>query len=101
MSNAALFTLSASAGAALLALWLDTRFPGLAPATLARRLAAIVAACVAVEAGAWLFERVLAWSVTPPLRGLLALGVLLPALLFSFLACIWILRSLQEVARLR
>jgi len=76
-------------GAALIALWIDVRLPRLAPASLSRRALAALAAMVALQA-------------TPVLAGSAAalyatlFGILLPVLVFAFLAGIWLLRSLQE-----
>jgi len=77
--------------AALLALWIDVRFPALAPESLTRRVGA---ACVAF---------VLLWAV--PIFGGSALAVyatlfalLLPAFVAVFLAGLWLLRALRDVS---
>ncbi|HSL64056.1 MAG TPA: hypothetical protein VK874_05295 [Gaiellaceae bacterium] len=101
MSNAGLFALAAAVGAALLAVWVDTRFPGLAPAGLARRMLALVAGCVVMQGAPTLFGGVLGTGLEPTLRSLAALGVLLPALTIGFLTALWLLRSLQGLGAMR
>lgn len=82
--NAQLFAAAFVSGAALLALWLDVRYPGLAPRSLRNRLLA------ALVAGAIL-------SVpAPPATFVTLLAVYLPVLAFGFLAMLWLLRLLAE-----
>jgi hypothetical protein len=75
--------------AALLALWIDTRFPKLAPESFMRRVAAVGVALVALEA-------------TPVFNGSAAavyatmFGILLPALVATFLAAVWLLRAVRD-----
>jgi hypothetical protein len=52
------------------------------------------------DAAARLFERVLATSAAEP-RALVALGVILPALVATFLTGLWLLRSLGTAASTR
>ena len=101
MTAAATFALAAAVGAALLAVWLDTRFPTLAPEGLPRRLLALGAGCVVMQGGPTLFAGVLATGLQPTLRSLAALGVLLPALTIGFLTALWLLRSLQGLGATR
>lgn len=82
--TAAAFVIALVAGAAVLALWVDVRFPALAPSGLARRIAAsALAVCV-----------VAAVPVEASVASLV--GVLLPALGFMFLTALWLLRLLAE-----
>ena len=100
MNGAIVFTLSAAFGAALLAVWLDARFPWLAPRGLTARLVAAGAAWLLADGAARLFERVLA-GATVEARALVALGVILPALVATFLTGLWLLRSLGTAASTR
>lgn len=100
MNGAVVFTLSAAFGAALLAVWLDARFPALAPRGLTARLVAAGAAWLLADGAARLFERVLATGPIEP-RALAALGVILPALVGTFLTGLWLLRSLGAAASTR
>jgi hypothetical protein len=76
-------------GAGLLALWIDMRRPGLAPESLSKRMLAAVAALLALQ-------------VVPILHGSAAaiyatvFALLLPALISTFLAAVWLLRGLRE-----
>ena len=84
----AVFTVALVTGAALLALWTDARFPGLAPESLTARLVnAGVAACVL--------------AVFPPpdepgsVQILVVVSLLIVLLGYAFLTGIWLLRALQ------
>jgi hypothetical protein len=79
-------------GAAVLALWIDYRFPTLAPADLTAALIRVVAALA------------LGYVVAPALGRLVAAGIptgvalfslALPALVLVFLAVVWMFRVLQ------
>jgi hypothetical protein len=76
-------------GAASLALWLDARFPQLAPESFRNRfLAAILATLI--------LPRVpVETSSRTALMTTLMLAVL-PALVFSFLTALWLLRALRD-----
>jgi hypothetical protein len=76
-------------GAGVLALWIDTRFPRLAPESFSRR---VLAACLAVIV-----------LQLAPLRGGSAsaayatvFAVVLPALIATLLTAVWLLRSLRD-----
>jgi hypothetical protein len=98
--NALVFVLASAVGAALLAVWLDVRFPWLAPRGLTARLVAAGAAWALANGAATVFERVLA-GTTVPSAALLALAVILPALVATFLTGLWLLRSLGTAASTR
>lgn len=101
MNGPATFALAVAVGAAVLALWLDTRFPALAPEGLPRRLLALGVGCVVMQGAPTLFAGVLGTGLQPTLRSLAALGVLLPALTIGFLTAVWLLRSLQGLGAMR
>lgn len=101
MNDAAVFILAVSLGAAVLALWLDVRFPALAPEGIVRRGVAALAGCLLIQLGATGFERVLALSLGPAAGPLLALGVLLSTMTFCFVTALWLLRSLQGLGAMR
>lgn len=82
------FVLVLTAGAALLALWLDARLPKLAPPTLKRVIPHVGLALVALH-----LMPGLASTVTV----LLALfAIVLPALVYTFLTAIWFIRIAQS-----
>jgi hypothetical protein len=76
--------------AALLALWIDTRHPGLAPDSLSRRVLAAAFAVLALEALPVFHGSVVAVYAT-------VFAILLPVLVSSFLAAVWLLRALRDV----
>lgn len=87
-------------GAATLATWIVARFPGRGPHGLGSTFAHCVAAytlAALVPAGIELVARI------PATNTLLVatLFVVLPALLYMFLATLWLFRALQERAGLR
>jgi hypothetical protein len=77
------------AGAGVLALWIDTRFPRLAPESFSRRVLAAVAALLLLQVA--------------PLSGGSAqavyasvFAVMLPALVLTLLTAVWLLRALRD-----
>ena len=66
MNGAVVFTLSAAFGAALLAVWLDARFPSLAPRGLMGRLVAAGAAWLLADGASRHFVRVLDTAPVEP-----------------------------------
>jgi hypothetical protein len=76
-------------GAALLALWIDVRLPRLAPVSFGKRMAAAACAFVALEAAPVLNSSAAATYAS-------VFAVLLPALTGTFLAALWLLRTLHE-----
>jgi hypothetical protein len=101
VTDAHLFVVSVTVGAALLALWLELRYPSLAPEGLIRRFVAVGLGCVVVQLGGLGFERALAVPLGSTTAALLALAALLPAMTFGFLTAVWLLRSLQGLGAMR
>jgi cytochrome bd-type quinol oxidase subunit 2 len=86
-----LFCIAFLFGTAGIALWIDARFPALAPADLTRAMAR---AGIAVAAGWLLFPRM--WDAVSSSSVLMALFVIaLPCLTYSLLSAIWAIRKLQ------
>lgn len=79
-----LFVVALVVGAAALALWLDARFPGLAPKSMQNRFLAALAAGIVLS------------LPTPPATIVTVLAVDLPVIAFAFLAMLWLLRLLAE-----
>lgn len=86
MSNGT-FALVLSAGAALLALWIDARLPKLAPASMRRVFLHVGAAMLTLH--------VIPGASSTAMIYLAVFGVALPALVYSFLAAIWFIRLAQ------
>lgn len=92
------FTLTLTLGASLLAIWLDARFTVLRPKTLAQGLIHSAVAVFSVLGAAELL--VLVYGIPDAAFMALVLGVFLPALVYSLLAGLWMLRALVNVRSL-
>jgi hypothetical protein len=79
-------------GAAALALWIDARFPRLAPPTLTRRMLACAGAVFLLQ-----LAPVVLTSAATAYATLFAL--VLPAFVLTFLTAAWIVRALGELPR--
>jgi hypothetical protein len=79
-------------GAALLALWTDTRFPGLAPPSMMRIVLHTGGALIVAQFVAPMGMRLLGTSAPMLLIGLVLL--FLPALVYTFLGSLWLMRKL-------
>ncbi len=101
MTDGYLFTVSVGVGAALLALWIELRFPSLAPESLVRRFVAVGIGCLVLQGGALGFERALTLPLASTVTSLVALAVLLSAMTFGFVTAVWLLRSLQGLGAMR
>jgi hypothetical protein len=94
------FAVALAIGAALLAGWLDLRFAKGRPASLTRRVGH-TAAAYAVLLAATDVSRYLTGSAASAEQRLSVVFILvLPALVYAFLAGLWLMRTLAEVARL-
>ena len=89
------FTVTLTVGAALLAMWVDARFPVLRPKTVAWGLAHAAAGILAVVGAAGLLALIYGIPQTAWLGVLLS--VFLPALVYSLLTGLWMLRSLADM----
>jgi len=85
-------------GAALLALWVDLRFPRLAPTefrpAIMHVMAALISAQLVMATG---LTNVLTGSVATMVGGLLLLA--LPMLVYEFLAALWVIKLTQSIFR--
>jgi hypothetical protein len=81
-------------GAGLLALWIDVRHPKLAPDSLSKRLVAAGCGVLALQLVPVFHGSVLAVYAT-------LFGIVLPVLVTSLLAAVWLMRALQEANHLR
>ncbi len=87
MSNGT-FALVLTAGAALLALWIDTRLPKLAPASMRRVFLHVGAAMLTLH--------LIPGANSNAMIYVAVFGVALPALVYSFLTAVWFIRLAQS-----
>src|SRR5262245_22391305 len=90
------FTLTLTLGAALLAVWLDARFVRLRPKTAAQGLTHACVAALSVVGAAGLLAFL--YGIPQVLFMAAVLCVFLPALVYSLLAGLWMLRALVNLA---
>ena len=89
------YTLALTLGAALLAIWLDTRFPGIRPKTAAQGLTHAAIGVFTMFGAAGLLAFVYGipqWAFMTVL-----LGAFLPALTYALLTFLWMLRALANL----
>jgi hypothetical protein len=86
---AATFLSAFVVGAGFLALWIDARFPKLAPQSFSKRM--LAAACALLVLGAAPVFRGSAAAIYASL-----FAIMLPLLVSSLLAAVWLLRALRD-----
>jgi hypothetical protein len=91
--NSQVFVLALAIGAGLLALWVEVRFPRLAPAGLVRVFLNIVAALALLHIVDGLLGAI---GDHPALRFAVVFATALPALTYVFLSSLWVLRLMQS-----
>jgi hypothetical protein len=101
VTDAQLFAVSVLGGAALLAVWVELRWPSLAPERLGHRVLALGLGFAALNLGPLGFERALGLPIGQPASALLAALVLLVSFTVAFVTAVWLLRSLQSLGAMR
>jgi hypothetical protein len=86
-------------GAALLAGWLDWRFDGRRPTSPTRRIVHAMAACVLLRLAFSAGELLVGANSSPPQRLIMLFALVLPGLIYTFLAGLWLTRTLVEISR--
>lgn len=76
-------------GAGALALWIDARFPGLAPEAFSRRVLLAIVALIALEVVPFL-------GGSPGAMYASVFVIVLPTLVASLLTAVWLLRALRD-----
>ena len=95
--NADVLLLAVLLGAALLALWINARFPNLLPDRRGVLLVHLVASLAGLQVAPVLMKLVPGvGSSAAPATGAL-LGFFLPALVYAFLSAVWVIRTVQGV----
>lgn len=88
------------AGAAAIALWTDARLPGLSPRGLGGLTRHFAGALVALVVLTPLGAHVVAGETASPARNLVSLfGIALPALVYTMLVALWLIRLAQQALR--
>lgn len=90
------FATSLAVAAAVLAVWLDQRLGDGRPRALRHRLLHVVLAFVALNLATAVPLRLAGPDAASLQRGIVIFLIVLPGLLYAFLACLWLLRSLAE-----
>jgi hypothetical protein len=89
------YTLALTLGAAMLAFWLDARFPGLRPKTAAQGLIHAAVGVFTMFGAAGLLQ--LVYGIPDRAFMAMVLGVFLPSLTYALLAGLWMLRALANL----
>ena len=93
------FLIALTLGAAALALWINFRFPGIAPAEIRTAILHVAAALVVGQALVPLLHSLLL-DLSPVLQAMVMTFLIgLPALIYSLLSSIWIIRLAQAAFR--
>ena len=82
-------------GAAALALWIGVRFPGRGPQRVASIGLHLALSLVAVQAAPVAMRLLVEDSESAPVAAVALLGLFLPALVYAFLAALWLMRRVQ------
>lgn len=90
------FAIAFLCGAAAVALWVDQRFPGIAPTDLAR---ALLRTIVVIAASQLLFPPVWEAALARSPALVAVFSVAFPVLTLVLLCAIWSIRQLQEMMR--
>jgi hypothetical protein len=89
------------AGAAVLALWVDQRFRGLAPGGLFARSAHVAAAVAVLMVSPAAMQPIIADGISTPRTMVALFAIFLPSLIYAFLTGIWFMRLVQSAMTTR
>jgi hypothetical protein len=93
--NAGLVTVAIGLGAGAIALWIDVRFPRLAPQELVKALLHVAASLAVAYATGPPMQMLLA-SDDPRITLLAVFGLAFPSIVYCLLAGLWVLKLLQR-----
>ena len=93
------FVSALAAGAAVIALWLDVRFHARRPGSPERRFVHAVLAFALLQIAVGVFGRLGGATAAAEQRMSATFLVLLPSLIYVFLAAVWLVRVVVEAAR--
>ena len=92
------FMVTLVCGAFLVALWIDARLDARRPSTPTWQIAHVAAACVLLQLSAFGVGQIVGDHETLTRQFVAVFALLLPALLYTFVAGLWLVRTLAEVA---
>ena len=93
--NAGLFTAAIGLGAGAIALWIDVRFPRLAPQEMAKAVLHVAAAVAVGYATGPAIQALVAYE-DPRLALAAVFGLAFPSVVYGLLAGIWVIRFAQR-----
>jgi hypothetical protein len=91
------FVIGLTIAAALLAVWVDSRFESRRPESLARRAIHIVVAFLTLQAANFGSHFLIGEHSGDPRRMLVVFLLFLPTLVYTFLSGLWLMRTLAEM----
>jgi hypothetical protein len=91
------FVVGLTIAAALLAVWVDSRFASHRPESLARRTIHILVAFLTLQAANFGSHFVIGEHSGDALRVLVVFLLFLPTLVYTFLSGLWLMRTLAEM----
>jgi hypothetical protein len=91
-----IFVLFLALGAAIVALWIELRFPALAPVTLRASLVHAAVAFLALVAVPVAFDPMLAVGDSPIVVLVALFGGVFPVLVYAFLTLTWLVKPLAR-----
>jgi hypothetical protein len=92
----AIFVLFLALGAAIIALWIDIRFPGLAPETLRANFIHAAVAFVALTIVPVVIEPMFSVGQSLAVQLVALFGILFVVLVYAFLAFTWLVKPLAS-----
>jgi len=94
------YPVSLAIGAALIAGWLDWRFKERRPVSLARRACHLAAAYAALQTATACADYLIGANAAAARQLGVVFVLVLPSIVYAFLAGLWLVRTLADVARL-
>ena len=91
------FIVALTSSAFLLGIWVDGRLEGRRPGTPTWRVAHVAIACVLLQLAAFAMGQLVADHPTPARQAIAVFGLLLPALVYTFVSGLWLIRTLAEL----
>lgn len=91
------FTVTLVLGAFLLAIWCDARLEGVRPATTGWRVVHVAASCIVLQVAAIGAGQLMPEGADVGRALIAVFAILLPVFVYTFVAGLWLLRTLAEL----